>query len=131
VRAGPPHRRNDEIAGRDHAHRGADLYDLGEALVSQHEMVGAGGRRAELEATDLAIGAAHTDLDDAQPHVGGGGDDRRVVCDEPDRALAGKDSERPQRLLASHQANTFFTRGVSRVRLYASAAFFIASASVG
>jgi nuclear transport factor 2 (NTF2) superfamily protein len=36
-----------------------------------------------------------------------------------------------QRVQASHRSNKRFTNGVSRVRLYASAAFLIASACVG
>ena len=124
-------RGDDEIAGRNGAHAGADLDHLAEALVPEHEVVGARRRRAELEAADLAIGAAHAHLEDPDADVGGRAERRRVVRDEADRALAGEHPEPPHRCLASHHANTFFTSGVSRVRLYASAAFFMTSACVG
>ena len=117
VRARPAHRGNDEIAGCELRDRRADLEHLREALVSEDEMLRARGRRAELEAADLAIGAAHADLQHAQADVGGGADARRIVLDDTDRAFPRKDAQRPHRLRPSHHRKSAFTVGVSRVRL--------------
>ena len=70
VRARPPHHRHHPVAGPHARHRRAHALDLRQRLVAEHEVIAARGRRAVLEAADLTVGAAHADLDHAQPHAG-------------------------------------------------------------
>src|SRR5262249_62061455 len=112
VWARPPHRRNDEITRSKLRDRRADLEHLRETLVAEDEVLRARGRRAELEAADLAIGAAHADLQHAEANVGGGADARRIVLDDADRALAREDTQRLHLLRPSHHRKIAFTVGV-------------------
>ena len=45
--------------------------DPAEQLVPEHQRVAAGRRDAEVAVDDLAVGAAHADLDDAEQHGAG------------------------------------------------------------
>src|SRR5262249_24083120 len=53
-----PYRRNDEVARTRPSHFGADLHNLGQSFVTEHELAGPWRRRAVLEGGDLAIRAA-------------------------------------------------------------------------
>jgi hypothetical protein len=69
VGARAPHHGNDQIAGGDAAHLGADLHHLTQGLVPNHEMFPLRRRRAVFERADLPIGAADSDLENPNLHV--------------------------------------------------------------
>src|SRR5262249_56594119 len=64
VRTGAADGGHDEVARCDGLHCRGHFHDLGQALVAEHEVVGAGGHRAELEAAKLTAHAPHTHAHD-------------------------------------------------------------------
>src|SRR2546425_5925729 len=101
--SGTADHRDDEVALLEPRHRRPDLDHLPQRLVADHEVLRAGRRGAVLEGADLAVGAAHADLEHAEPDRGGRREGRRFLLDQLDLALAGEDGDGPHaRLLSGH-----------------------------
>jgi len=88
------HHGHDEVALLDAGDRGADLDHLAQALVPKHEMVGPVGRRAVGERADLAVGAAHSDLEHADEDVVVGGHRRGFDVRELDALVRWEHGDR-------------------------------------
>src|SRR5438874_2158288 len=90
-------------APREACHLRPDLDHLPQRLVADHEVLRAGRRGAVLEGADLAVGAAHADLEHAEPDRGGRREGRRFLLDQLDLTLAGEDGDGLHaRLLSGH-----------------------------
>src|SRR5579872_4259931 len=94
MRAGTADSQHHQVAWLCFGYFAAGLGDLTERFVADDQMVAAVGRRSVLEGNDLAIGAAHAHLEDAQFYLGR----RRYagfrMIDEADLALARENSHR-------------------------------------
>ena len=72
---------------------GANLHDLGQRLMADHQVVIPGRRGAVLKGTDLFVGAADADIQQAQRDLVGLGEPGNVLLDDLDLLRSGKDRD--------------------------------------
>ena len=112
VRARAAHRRHDEVADLELLHARADFDDFAERLVTEHEVVRAGGRRAIDEGANLAVRPADAHVERADLELGGAGNLRVSVFDLGDLPLGRDDGHGAHlglvhvRLIQAHQRAT-------------------------
>src|SRR5262249_20340501 len=97
--AWPTYRKCDEIARDERANAGANLDDLAQSFVSEHEPVAAGSRRSIVERGNLTIRAAYADLSDPHHHVALTASLGRRYVDNPYLTSIREDRQRSHRRL--------------------------------
>jgi hypothetical protein len=93
MRTGAAYRGYDEISHLEALDGGADLYDLGQRLMADHQVVIPGRRGAVLKGTDLFVGAADADIQQAQHDLVGLGEPGNVLLDDLDLLRSGKNRD--------------------------------------
>jgi hypothetical protein len=93
TRTGTAYRGHDEIPHPEPLDGGADLHDLGQRLMADHQVIIPRWRGAVLEGADLLVGAADADIQQSQHDLIGLGDPRHFQFDELDLMSVRKDRD--------------------------------------
>ena len=93
MRTGAAYRWHDEISHLEALDGRADLHDLGQRLVADHQVVIPGRRGAVLKGTDLFVGAADADIQHPQHDLVGLGEPGSFLLDDLDLMRSRKDRD--------------------------------------